>query len=216
MAGGAQGRTYSIWIFIGLFSFIALAGLVGLLVAGGSNDSTVQLMSPQTLPDDAAETEDPTGSTSSSPSTSSTASTTSTPSTTTTTEPELPVPEGVVDVQRQQGSTSFVFEAPSNVDPTSLEAIIAPMAVGVDPAGTTATLQIGCARSSEEFLAQVLVTDDDRSVTFAAVALSAPGGPPCPAGAELRRVELTLPRPLDGRAVVVVPRGTDVPPIQPS
>lgn len=210
MAGGAQGRTYSIWIFVGLFSFIALSGLVGLLVAGASNDSTVQLMSPQTLPDDAAEQEDPTASTSS------TASTTTTPSTTTTSEPELPVPEGVVDVQRQEGSTSYVFEAPSDVDPTSLEAVIAPMAVGVDPAGTTATLQIGCARSSEEFLAQVIVTDDDRSVTLAAVALFAPGAPPCPAGAELRRIELTLPRPLDGRAVVVVPAGTDVPPIQPS
>lgn len=215
MAGGAQGRTYSIWIFVGLFSVMALTGLAVLLVAGASNDSTVQLMSPQTLPEEAAAgdeagDEDEPGSTTTT-TTESTASTT-----TTTTEPQLPLPDGVVDVQRQEGSTSYVFEAPSDVDPESLEVVIAPMAVGVDPAGTTATLQIGCARSSEEFLAQVIVTDDDRSVTLAAVALFAPGGPPCPAGAELRRVELTLPRPLDGRAVVVVPTGTDVPPIQPS
>lgn len=208
MAGGAQGRTYSIWIFVALFSVMALSGLVVLLIAGASNDSTVQLMSPQTLPE-----EDEQGSTST---TGSTDSITTTDSTTTTTEPQIPVPDGVVDVQRQEGSTSYVFEAPADADPTTLEAVIAPMAVGVDAAGTTATLQIGCARSSEEFLAQVIVTDDDRSVTLAAVALVSPGAPPCPDGAELRRIELTLPRPLDGRAVVVVPTGTDVPPIQPS
>lgn len=217
MAGGGQGRTYSIWTFVALFVVMALSGLVGLLVSGASNDSTVQLMSPQTLPEGAAAVDEDEQGDTTTDSTTTSDSTTTTPSTTTTTsEPQLPVPAGVVDVQRQEGSTSYVFEAPSDVDPTSLEAVIAPMAVGVDPAGTTATLQIGCARSSEEFLAQVVVTDDERSVTLAAVALFAPGAPPCPAGAELRRVELTLPRPLDGRAVVVVPTGTDVPPIQPS
>ncbi len=74
---------------------------------------------------------------------------------------------------------------------------------------------MGCARSADEFLAQVVVTEDVRSVSFAAISVVPPDSLPCGDGAEPRRVELQLLEPLGERSVVVVPAGTEVPELVP-
>ena len=51
MARGEPGRTYSIWGFVAAFTLMALAGVATLLVFGSSGGATVQLRTPQTLPE---------------------------------------------------------------------------------------------------------------------------------------------------------------------
>jgi hypothetical protein len=199
-------RTYGIWGFVALFSLLTLMGVVLLLVSGGSDRGTTQVSSPQTLPATTSTT-----STSTAPT--STAPTSSVP----TAASEVDLPEGVTDVLREDGATSYVFAAPADIGGSSLEAAVAPMGVRLADDGRTATLTVGCVRSSEEVLAQVLVTEGEQSVTFAAITVAPPDAPPCPTASEdPRTVELTLDRPLDGRSVVVVPAGTEVPPLRPA
>ena len=102
-------RTYGIWGFVALFSLLTLMGVVLLLVSGGSDRGTTQVSSPQTLPATTSTT-----STSTAPT--STAPTSSVP----TTASDAALPDGVTDVLREDGATSYVFAAPADIgDPRS-------------------------------------------------------------------------------------------------
>lgn len=178
---GEGSRSYGIWGFVAAFAALGLVGVVLLLLAG-SGGPTTQLDTPQTLPE-------------------------------TTTSVELP--DGVSDVLVDGGTAAYVVEVPDAVeDVTDLEgaeAVVAPLSVRVDDAGRLATLEIGCAGSAQEVLAQVIVTSGEDAVTFAAVSLVPPGGPDCDDAVAPRTLELPLSEPLGRRAVVVVPQGTEVP-----
>lgn len=183
-----EERTYSIWGFVAAFGLMCVVGIVLLLLGVGSDGGTEVVPVPQTLPDRAS---------------------------TTTTQAPVELPDGVREVLRNDDTTSWVFDTPAAVDGAQLTATVAPMRVTVSPDGRTASLVIDCAQSSEELLAQVVVTEGDSAVTFAAVALAAPGAPPCGASSPPRAVELALPEAVGDRAVVVVPAGTELPELQP-
>jgi hypothetical protein len=184
-----EERTYSIWGFVAAFVLMCVVGIALLLLGVGSDGGTEVVPVPQTLPDRAS---------------------------TTTTQQPVEVPDGVREVLRSEDTTSWVFDTPAAaVDGSELTAVVAPMRVTVSPDGTTASLVIDCAQSSEELLAQVVVTEGDSAVTFAAVALAAPGAPPCSESSAPRAVELALPEAIGDRAVVVVPAGTTLPELLP-
>lgn len=187
MGEQGEGRTYGIWGFVAMFAMVALVGVVLLVLDGGSGGPTVVVPVEQTLPDRA----------------------------TSTTAFDEPLPDAVSEVLRDGGTTSFVLEPPAGVtDDGSWSAVVAPMRVTVSPDGEDASLSIECARSSEEFVGQVIVTEGDTAVTFAAVALVPAGGPGCATGSAPRTLEVPLSEPLADRAVVVVPAGTEVPELQ--
>ena len=219
MARGESGRTYSIWGFVAVFALMALAGVAALLVFGSSGGATVQVRTPQTLPGSpttvdpadpsADEPLDPTASDPTTADPDAAAPTSTAP--TSTGAPAASVPPAVVDVERTEGRTTFRFDLPPGSDPGSLDAVVAPMSLQLDPAGTTATLQIFCARAAGELLERVVVTDAADRVTVAAVALVPGGAASCPSGSSPRRVEIELPRPVAGRTVVVATVGSPVP-----
>lgn len=176
-----------------------------LLVAGvGSEGGTVQVPTAQTLPPAATSSSRPADGEASTTPPSANGSTSST---------TLPLPEGATQVFRAGDVTSYVFRTPAGLASGEVEAAVAPTTVRVDDDGRGVTLSVGCARSSSEALAQVLVTESDRSITFAAIAASPTGAGACAADAAPRTVALVLPEPVDGRSVVVVPAGTPVPEI---
>jgi hypothetical protein len=236
MARGESGRTYSIWGFVAVFALMALAGVAALLVFGSSGGATVQVRTPQTLPGSpttvdpadpsADEPLDPTASDPTTADPDAAAPTSTAP--TSTGAPAASVPPAVppssapapadappapavVDVERTEGRTTFRFDLPPGTDPGSLDAVVAPMSLQLDPSGTTATLQIFCARAAGELLERVVVTDAADRVTVAAVALAPGGAASCPSGSSPRRVEIELPRPVAGRTVVVATVGSPVP-----
>jgi hypothetical protein len=192
--GEGERRTYGIWGFVAAFALLGLVGMVLLLLGVASGGGTSQVPTRQTLPDRAT-------------------STTSTSTTQDTSVAQLP--DGVTEVLSEGGTTSYVFGPPTGADTTSLQPAVAPTTVRVADDGRTATLAIGCARSSEEFLAQVVVTEGDQTVTFASITVAPPGAPPCAPGAATRQVELGLVAPVADRAVVVVPPGAEVPSLPP-
>jgi hypothetical protein len=192
--GEGERRTYGIWGFVAAFALLGLVGMVLLLLGVASGGGTSQVPTRQTLPDRAT-------------------STTSTSTTQDTSGAQLP--DGVTEVLSEGGTTSYVFGPPTGADTTSLQPAVAPTTVRVADDGRTATLAIGCARSSEEFLAQVVVTEGDQTVTFASITVAPPGAPPCAPGAATRQVELGLVAPVADRAVVVVPPGAEVPSLPP-
>lgn len=184
-----EERTYSIWGFVAAFAVMCAIGIVLLLLGIGADPGTEVVPVPQTLPERAS---------------------------TTTTEAPVELPDGVREVLRGDGTTSWVFDTPTaSVGATDLSAVVAPMRVTVSPDGRTASLVIDCAQSAEELLGQVVATEGETAVTFAAVALVAPGAPPCTESSAPRSVELELPESLGDRAVVVVPAGTELPELQP-
>jgi hypothetical protein len=236
MARGEPGRTYSIWGFVAVFALMALAGVAALLVLGSSGGATVQVRTPQTLPGSpttvdpadpsADEPLDPTASDPTTADPDAAAPTSTAP--TSTGAPAASVPPAVppssapapadappapavVDVERTEGRTTFRFDLPPGTDPGSLDAVVAPMSLQLDPSGTTATLQIFCARAAGELLERIVVTDAADRVTVAAVALVPGGAASCPSGSSPRRVEIELPRPVAGRTVVVATVGSPVP-----
>lgn len=239
MARGEPGRTYSIWGFVAVFAIMALAGVAALLVLGSSGGATVQVRTPQTLPvspttvdpadPSADEPLDPTASdpATADPDAGAAAAAPTSTGPTSTGAPAASVPPAVppssapapadvpapavVDVERTEGRTTFRFELPAGTDPGSLDAVVAPMSLQLDPSGTTATLQIFCARAVGELLERVVVTDAADRVNFAAVALAPGGAASCPSGSSPRRVEIELPRPVAGRTVVVATVGSPVP-----
>ncbi len=196
MRGEGERRTYGIWGFVAAFASLGLVGMVLLLLGVASSGGTSQVPTRQTLPDRVT-------------------STTSTPTSSTKDTSGAQLPDGVTEVLSEGGTTSYVFAPPSGADTTSLQPAVAPTTVRVAADGRTATLAIGCARSSEEYLAQVVVTEGDQTVTFASITVAPPGAPPCAPGAPTRQVELELVAPVADRAVVVVPPGAEVPSLPP-
>jgi len=220
-AGAVRGdegeRSYALWGPVAVFVLLAMVGLGLLIFGGGSDTSTVQVPVSQTFPDDADEGVLPENNADGSDGTDSDGA-----------DPEgaapaadpsgggaPPLPEGATEALRDGASTSYSFRPPPGVDGASLDAVVAPLRVSVGADGRTAELLVGCARSTDEFLAQVVVTEAGPSVSFAAIAVVPPESPPCGDGDEPRRVELQLLEPLGGRSVVVVPAGTEVPELQP-
>ncbi len=198
-------RTYGIWGFVAFFTLLCVIGVLLLVFGGSSGGGTTQLPTRQTLPDAAG-----TASTTSADGTSSEGGTEGT------TPSGAALPDGVTSVLSEGGSTSWAFRPPADADTTSLDPVVAPTTVRIGDDDRSATLSIGCARSAEEFLAQVVVTEGERSVTFAAIAVVPPDAAPCAAGAAPRTVEIELVEPMAGRSVVVVPAGSTVPALEPA
>lgn len=224
MSGEGGPKTYSIWGFVACFSLLGVVGIVLLLTMGSPGAPTEQVGTRQTLAEEVS-APDAVGkdvAASSSSTTTSTTTSTTEPersSTSTSTPPADTVPpsqgtaDGVTQVLTADGSTSYVFRAPSGVELTTLETVVAPMTLRLSEDSGTAYLSVGCARSADEFLAQVLVQESESLVTFVAIAVAPPGGAPCPATSTPRQVELKLTSPIAGRALSVIPWGTPVPPV---
>jgi hypothetical protein len=203
-------RTYGIWGFVAFFTLLCLIGVLLLVFGGGSGSGTTQVPTRQTLPEAAG-----TGSTTSVDDGSATDGGTD-GGTDGTTPSGAALPDGVTSVLSEGGTTSWAFRPPAGADTTSLEPVVAPTTVRIGADDRSATLTIGCARSAEEFLAQVVVTEGEQSVTFAAIAVVPPDSAPCAAGAAPRTVEIELVEPMAGRSVVVVPAGSTVPALEPA
>lgn len=206
-------RTFGIWGFVALFVAMGVVGLVTLLVMGTGSPRTEQLQTPQSLPDDWEEAASST--TSAAPSTTA-AEGASDPAgsgagTAVTTPDGWPAPDGVVEVLVEGELTSYVFAPPPEPARDGLDPVVAPMGAAVTDGGAAVELTIGCARSSEEFLAQVAVTEASDTVTFVAVALAPQGASPCAQGSDPFRMEVPLRDPVGDRAVVVIPPGAAVP-----
>lgn len=206
-------RTYTIW---GLVTAFVLLGLIGLgwLLFATSDPPTVQLHPPQTLPEDGP--------------TSTTANTTANTTTTAAATPKgeetsptlpdgSPAPDGVRDVTVSDGTISMTFGPPAGTTDADLagrETVIPPIDVTPTPDGSGLVVTVGCARSAEEFLAQVTVTEAESAVTVAAAVLVPPGAGPC-GDATSTSVSVPLTDPLGSRQIVVVPAGASVAPSAP-
>jgi hypothetical protein len=203
-------RTFGIWGFVALFVAMGLAGVVALLVIGTGSPRTEQLDPPQSLPED---WEEAASSTTEAPSTSGAQGATAAPGAETevTTPDGWPAPDGVDEVLVEGELVSYVFAPPPDLERDGLEPVVAPMGVAVTDGGAAVELTIGCARSPEEFLAQVAVTEASDTITFVAIALAPRDGAPCAQGATPFRMEVPLRDPVGDRSVVVVPPGASVP-----
>jgi hypothetical protein len=222
VSGEGGPKTYSIWGFVACFSLLGVVGLVLLLTIGSPGAPTEQVGTRQTLSEEVAAPDavgkDVAASSSSTPTSTTTSTTEPSPSPTSTPPADTAPPsqstaDGVTQVLTAEGSTSYVFRAPPDVELTTLETVVAPMTVRLSPDSGTAYLSVGCARSADEFLAQVLVQESETLVTFVAIAVAPPGGAPCPTSSAPRQVELKLTNPIAGRALSVIPWGTPVPPV---
>lgn len=230
--GSARERTYGIWGFVAVFAAMSLVGVVLLLFGGGSSSGTEVVPTPQTLPEqladpgrsnDTAPDTDPdadtgtaegdgerdpvVGGTAGGSADGDAADADDTPMT-----DDTDLPPGVAQVMRDEGIVAYLFEVPPGVDAEGTTPAVAPMRVQLADDGRSATVSVGCAVSSQEFLAQIAIAPGDTAVTFTAVALVPTGATaPCDPAAPARTVEVTLDEPVGQRAVVVVPSGTDVP-----
>lgn len=206
-AAGSTGleadRTYGIWGMVALFAVLAIGGLVALIVVGGSDERSAQVVTPQTLPDGYED-----------PSTTVDGSSATTPEATPPTFSDgTPGPEGVADITVASGTTSLTFEPPAGrttpeggiVD--GMSSAIAPTTVTPAEDGGSLVIRIDCARSAEEFLAQVTVTEAETTVTVAAAIVAPDDGPPCAAGAASRVITVPLSEPLGERSIASVPAG---------
>jgi hypothetical protein len=197
------GRTYGLGLFITVFVLIALAGLIALLVLGGGGGPTQQLSTRQTV------------SPTTSPDTDESGGGSDTASEGEATMPDgSPAPDDVQEVRTEDGVTSYVFEVPSGVTPSELEPSVAPTRAQLLEDGSGLVLQIGCAASAEEFLAQVSVGETEDTVTVAAVSLAPAGAAPCADDAATRRLQVPLAENGGDRSIVVVPPGTDIPDLE--
>lgn len=122
-----------------------------------------------------------------------------------------PAPDGVAQVLVEGELTSYVLTPPPAADPGRMEPVVAPMGLAQFDGGSEVRLTIGCARSSEEFLAQVAVTEASDTITFVAIALAPRDGAPCEPGATPREIFLPLREPVGDRTIVVVPPDSPVP-----
>lgn len=199
-------RTYSIWWFVAAFVLIGGVGLLFVL-RGGAESPTIDVGPKATLPTPSSSAA-PTSSAATSSSAASSSSTVPAAGTATTATEDLP--DGVAQVMRQGGASSYVLTVPGDVRPGS-EASVAPMQVQVDDEGRTATLRILCGPSAEAVPVQVMVTEGDTTVTFAAISVGPRNGSPCADAAVTRELTVELASPIGGRTVVVIPAGTPVP-----
>lgn len=186
-------------MFITTFVLIGLVGLVTLLVLGGGGGPTEQVSTRQTLPvggGDEATTSTPPG------------------GGPVTTPDGKPAPEGVQEVRVSDGVTTFVFEVPEDASTGQLAAKVAPTGAELVEDGSALVLTIGCAGSSEEFLAQVSVGESVDTITVASVALVPASAPACDDGAPTRSIQVPLAEPAGDRSVVVVPPGTEIPELE--
>lgn len=122
-----------------------------------------------------------------------------------------PAPDGVAQVLVEGELTSYVLTPPPAADPAGMEPVVAPMGLAQFDGGAEVRLTIGCARSSEEFLAQIAVTEAADTITFVAIALAPRGGATCEPGATPIELFLPLREPVGDRTIVVVPPDSPVP-----
>ena len=127
--------------------------------------------------------------------------------------PSLPdggeVPDGVIDVLEVDGALTYALEPPPEWadyegTPTPM---VAPVTVEQVDDGAALRVQVGCAASAGEYLAQVGLTESASTVTVMAVAVQPDAGAPCDPAAPTREFRLPLQEPVGARTVVVVPPG---------
>lgn len=202
-----ERRTYGLGAFIALFTVVGLVGLLAVLFVGMGDGEARLLSTPQTLPDEA--TTEPVAD----PDRTSSSSTSSS-----TTEPGGPpeeLPDGVREVLRDGGVTSYAFAVDEPTGDADLRAAVAPARVEPVGGGGALSVEVGCAVSSQESLAQLSVTEVDDTVTVLAVVVAPAGAPGC-GGDTTRVVRIPLEEPVGDRAVVVVPPGSPVPDLGPA
>lgn len=207
----ARDRTYSIWGPITLFVALGVLGL-GILLFVGTDPGSVQLKTPQTMPEGAGSDLEPAADEApSAPTAHSGDSNTTSLSQPTPTLPDgSEAPAGVQDVVVRDGSISLTFAPPAGMDAGDLaswEPVIPPLTATATEDGSGVVVTVQCARSSEEHLAQLIVAESDAAVTIAAAVLVPPDAPPCGEGAPLV-TSVPLTAPLGDRPVAVMPANT--------
>ncbi len=125
-----------------------------------------------------------------------------------------PAPTGVREVLRKDGSISLSFRISEDRLGPSPQALVPPMTTKVPAKGSTITVWVGCARSSRESLAQVSVSETDRTVTVAGVVLVPANAVGCDNSAEPRELTIPLESPVGNRSVTVLPTSTKLPDIK--
>ena len=127
--------------------------------------------------------------------------------------PSLPdgsdAPDGVIDVLEADGALTYALEPPAQwADIEGSPATeVAPVTVTRADDGEALVVAVACAASSEEYLAQVGLTESASTVTVMAVAVQPAAGPPCDPAVPAREFRLPLQEPVGARTVVVVPPG---------
>ncbi len=185
--------------FLGVFTAMAVVGVIALIVVGFPAGPTEVLPTPQTLPPERD------------------AATTTTPVADAAFPDGSPAPAGVSEVLVADRSTSLSFEIPDDLDVDALRPAVAPVdaaAVGDgngDPEAISVRVQ--CAESVDEVLAQISVSESDEAITVLAVVLVPDDGAPCDsvASGDGPVVEIPLLDPIGARPIEVVPAGTPVP-----
>ncbi len=195
MSDQDQERTYSIWPFVAVFVVLGTVGLVGILMFGSPSTPT------ETIPSFTTTTEAPT-------------STGPDGGAAEVTVPGGdPAPDGVRDVVVDGDVTSYAFGTPESLASEPLRAFVARARATPDAAGTAIELDVSCTTSADEAIAQISVTATPTSITVLPVVIApASGGAACTPGTAPLRITLPLTEPVGGRAVVLVPAGTEVPP----
>lgn len=211
--GGDRGggdRSYGIWWFIALFVVLLTMGII--VLVGGAPSTPTELVEVGQTPNTAltAPTLAPLPENAPDPSTTSPAD----PSVPADPDPSAPVtvpggapaPEGVREVLRSGDATSYTFDVPEQLVVAGAEPVVLPTRA-VPEGDASLRLTLSCARTTAEVLAQVSIDETGEQVSVLAVALAPTGGPPCDPGTPPVELVLPLSRPLDGRAVSVVPPG---------
>ncbi len=128
--------------------------------------------------------------------------------------PSLPdgsdVPDGIAEVHETDGALTYALEPPpewADYEGTP-EPLVAPTTAEPVDDGAALQVRVRCAASSEEYLAQVGLTESASTVTVMAVAVQPDAGAaPCDPAAAAREFRLPLQEPLGSRTLVVVPAG---------
>lgn len=125
-----------------------------------------------------------------------------------------PAPTGVREVLRKDGSISLSFRISEDRLGDNPQALVPPMKTKVPAKGSSITVWVSCARSSRESLAQVSVSETDRTVTVAGVVLVPANAVGCDNSAEPRELTIPLESPVGNRSVTVLPTSTKLPEIK--
>jgi hypothetical protein len=204
---------------VAVFVALTFGGLAVLLTVGDPGGGSVQLATPQTLPEGY---EDGPGTTATAAPASDDPTTTTT--TTTTTQPVRdvgtsvtfpdgsPAPTGADEVVVREGVTSVRFSPPAGLTEAELDnhvAVVPATSVSRGEQDRVLDIRLTCDGSADEFLSQLTVTEGGSVVTVEAVVLVPPDGPPCASGSATS-LRVPLSAPVGDRSISVVPAGVAI------
>lgn len=186
------------WVLASL-SALAIVGLVAVIVVGFPQGPTEVVPTPQTLPPERDIT------------------TTTSPLSDASFPDGSPAPDGVSEVLVADRSTSLSFRMPDGLDASTLAPAVAPVRTAVVDDGAAISVGVECARSADEVLAQISVSETDGTISVLAVVLVPDDGAPCQdPPADVASVEVPLLAEVGGRTIDAIPPGTPVPELDPA